>query len=132
MSYPLLALQQTVFSELNGDATLQTLVDAVYDQPPASATYPFVAIENVSAEDWSFQGGQGVRAQIELVAYSRYHGKSECHSILARVEELLHDAELISAGLNIVQVRVSASRVQTLSDARTTRGSLRVDIHVYE
>jgi hypothetical protein len=132
MSYPLLALQQAVFAELNGDATLMALVDDVYDQPPADASYPFVAIENVIADDWSFSGGQGVRAQIELAAYSRYHGKSECHSILARIESLLHEATLTSAGLNIVQVRVSASGVRTLSDARTTRGTLRIDIHAFE
>lgn len=132
MSYPLLALQQAMFAELNGDATLQGLVDGVYDEPSADTVYPFVAIEDISADDWAFQGGQGVRAQVEIAAYSRYHGKSECHSILARIEALLHEASLTSAGLNIVQVRVSSSRVRTLSDARTTRGSLRVGIHAYE
>ena len=131
MSYPLLALQQAIYSQLSGDAALQNLINGIYDQPPADAVFPFVAIEQMSSQDWRFSGGMGVRAQITLAAYSRYHGKSECHSILARMDALLHEASISAAGLVVAQMRTERSEVLTQADQRTTRGRLQLMIDAY-
>lgn len=124
MSYPLLAIQQAVFAELNGDAALQNLINGLYDQPPDNAVYPFVAFDAISAEDWSFYGAEGVQVRLSLESYSRYHGKSETFSILARIHDLLHDASLNASGIAIVQTRLLQSSIEGLRDGRTTRGRM--------
>lgn len=131
MSYPLLALQQAVYAALSGDATLQNMVNGIYDQPPADAVHPFIAIESVSAQDWPMQGVLGVRAEMQLAVYSRYHGKSESHSIAARIYALLHQAALTAAPYTVAQCRVRASDAALLSDQRTNRVALRVQLDAH-
>lgn len=131
MSYPLVTLQQAIYAQLSGDAALQNLVNGIYDQPPADAVFPYIAIEQISTQDWRFRGGRGVRAQLMLRVYSRYHGKSECHSILARMDALLHEASLTVSGLSVAQMRTRGCEVQTLPDQRTTRGTLELMIDAY-
>lgn len=131
MAYPVLALQQALFSVLNSDATLQNLVNGVYDHAPADAAYPFVSIDNTNASDWSFVGGRGVNVRFELQVYSRYSGKVECHRILERLDALLYDAELTVPELNVVQVRSESGRVKKLSDTETVQGALEVIILAY-
>ena len=132
MSYPLLEIQQALYGVLNGDATLQNLVNGIYDQAPEDAVYPFIAFEDVRAEDWPFQGGEGVRAEIELVAYSRYNGKGELYSILARMHHLLHDEVINATGIQIVQTRITQSRVESLNDGRTQRGRMQIEMIVHD
>lgn len=132
MAYPLLGVQQALYALLNSDTTLQNLVGGVYDQAPTDAAYPFVAIETTNVSDWSFRGGEGVQAQFELQVYSRYHGMSECHSILARLDALLHEANLVVSGVNVVQMRIDSARASGLNDGRTTRGTLQLDVWAYE
>lgn len=131
MAFPLLAIQQSVYATLNGDATLQNLVNGIYDQPPEEAGYPFVRIESLAAADWSFSGGEGVRAEIVLATYSRYHGKSETLSMLSRMHDVLHDAPISVSGYRLVQSRVISSQVRALADGKTTRGDMVVELLVY-
>lgn len=125
MTYPLTGLQQAIYALLSADTTLAVLVSAVYDQPPDTANYPFVAIEDWQARDWSFHAVAGVEAELLLGVYSRYHGKKQALDIMARLHTLLQDATLSASGINIVQCRLLDSRVVLLGDGRSERGSMR-------
>ena len=119
-----------MFAVLNGDAALQNLVNGIYDLPPDDAPYPFVTIEDVSADEEAFLGGALMKMQLQLMVYSRYHGKGELHAVLERLHALLHHAELSVSGVSVVQVSVVQSRLDSLRDGRTQRGQMRVEFMV--
>ena len=92
------AVQTAIYSKLTGDATLMALIDAVHDQVPEDATFPYVTIGGDTAVDFGTKSEQGQELTLTLIAWSRTHGRKEVKDILARIYTLLHETEL-SVGL---------------------------------
>jgi hypothetical protein len=128
----LLALQQAIYTALQGSAPLNNLVNGIYDQPPADAVYPFVAIERISAENGDMAGISALQARCDLVAYSRYHGKSEYHRIVAELQDILHRASLSVAGFHVARCEVESVSVSALSDFLTTAGTVQCSIALHQ
>lgn len=122
------AVQQAVYTALQTDAALQSLVSGVHDIPPDDAAFPYLVIHETEAEPWRFTGGPGIRAELTLACYSRYFGKEECYDILARISAILDDAALTASGLTLVMVRAVDVSIELERDGRTHRGRVVIEV----
>ena len=118
-------LQASLFSVLDGDATLSAMATGIYDAVPADADYPYVTIGDIQARDWSSATTAGMQYQVAVHCYSRQGGRKEALNMMDRIHTLLHDANPSIAGYQCVLVRYVSSDVRLNSDGLTYEGTMR-------
>jgi len=122
------ALRQALYTALLGDAGLQALIGnpaRVYDDVPASASFPFVTFGDADAADWSASETLGGEHTVTLHAWSRYDGHLESPQILEALEALLQDATLTLSGHSLINLRFVSSGIVRDPDGATTHGFIR-------
>lgn len=107
---PLTPLQVAIVAKLKGDAALVVLlnaVQAVYDQPPEPAEYPYVSVgDHLSTPDNDLTSyGREVTETIHVWTQARSNASGQ--AIANRIIELLdhQERELPVAGHKVVSVR---------------------------
>jgi hypothetical protein len=98
---PLNALQKVIFTRLNADATLTTLLGAsgrIVDQVTEGTPYPYVRIgDHLSIPD-NDHGGFGREVTETLHVWTRKRGNASGQAIALRIGELLdHQTDAMSA-----------------------------------
>lgn len=125
MTYPIAAAQTALYDVLDGDATLGTLMNGVFDHVPQETAYPYIVIGEQDAQDWPNFVGNGVQLRFTLQVFSREAGKQEVQQIIARMQILLHEASISVSGATCVLSRVVSQRVaHTLSDGETIEAGM--------
>ena len=122
MTDPAWPLQQALYTTLTGDTTLMALIDAVHDQVPEEAAYPYVSLGDDTAVDWGTKSTQGQEVTITLHGWSRARGRREVKQIMARVYTLLHEQTLTIAGFTNVLTRFEFSDTFRDPDGLTQHG----------
>ncbi len=127
-----LAVQQAVYAQLNGDATLTGLVTGVFDAVPQGTAYPYVVIDEHSTRHWSTTTTQGMELRMNIHVFSREAGRRETLTILERIYTLLHEVALTVTGQSFAHVRLAAQEVVLEDDAFTFHGTqtYRITTHV--
>ena len=128
MSIGQFALQQTLYTTLNGDSQLtSTLGAAVFDDVPdtQAVSFPYVQIGEDTATDYSTKDVTGTETVINLHVWSRYRGSKETKQVMDRVHTLLHDSNLTVTGHNLVNLRFEFSDVLRDPDGVTRHGVMR-------
>ena len=126
MASPEQALQRAIYETLVADAAVGALVgDNIYDAAPRNAGFPYVAIGESRAGDWSTGTETGAEHRLTLHVWSRGRGKAECHAITDAVRAALHDALLVLDGHALVNLRSEFAEAQRDPDGVTWHGVLR-------
>ena len=128
MSTGQFALQQTLFTTLNGDSQLtNTLGAAVFDDVPdtQAVSFPYVQIGEDTATDYSTKDVTGTETVINLHVWSRYRGSKETKQVMDRGHTLLHDSNLTVTGHNLINMRFEFGDVIRDPDGITRHGVMR-------
>ena len=124
------AVQTAIHARLTGDATLMATLDAVHDQVPENAAFPYLTIGEDTASDFGTKTEQGQSLTLSLHAWSRAHGRRQVKDILARVHALLHEQALTVAGFTHVMTRFEFTQTFRDPDGLTQHGVARYRVVV--
>ena len=126
MSIGQFALQTTVYSTLSNDNTLtNTLGAGVFDEVVENASYPFVALGEETAIDYSTKDLDGGEFTINIHVWSQYKGSKQTKEIMDRIHDLLHDSSLSVSGFNLANLRFEFSDILRDPDGITRHGVMR-------
>lgn len=118
-----LALQGAIVSRLKADATLAAIVGArVYDQPPASPTFPYVTLGEDQTLPDRGDGYDGSNVTLTIHAWSRGTGFPEVKRMIDAVRASLTDAPLALTGYRLVDIALADSRAVRDPDGITNHG----------
>ena len=126
MSIGQFALQTTIYSTLSNDNTLtNTLGAGVFDEVVENASYPFVALGEETAIDYSTKDLNGGEFTINIHVWSQYKGAKQTKEIMDRIHDLLHDSSLSVSGFNLANLRFEFSDILRDPDGITRHGVMR-------
>lgn len=125
-----LPLQEAVYSQLTGDATLMALVTGVYDRPPEGTVFPYVTLGESTGTDWSNAGTVGMEHVLGLRIWSRQGGRKETATIMERLHTLLHEANLSVTGQTLVMMKFLASEILLGDDGWTYQGTMKFQAYL--
>jgi hypothetical protein len=126
MSIGQFALQSAIYSSLSNDNTLtQVLGAGVFDEVTEGATYPFVALGEETAVDYSTKNLVGGETTINIHIWSQYKGSKETKNIMDKIHDLLHDSNLTVSGFNLINLRFEYSDIMRDPDGVTRHGVMR-------
>ena len=126
MSIGQFALQTTIYSTLSNDNTLtNTLGAGVFDEVVENASYPFVALGEETAIDYSTKDLDGGEFTINIHVWSQYKGSKQTKEIMDRIHDLLHDSSLSVSGFNLINLRFEFSDILRDPDGVTRHGVMR-------
>ena len=126
MSIGQFALQTTIYSTLSNDNTLtNTLGAGVFDEVVENASYPFVALGEETAIDYSTKDLDGGEFTINIHVWSQYKGAKQTKEIMDRIHDLLHDSSLSVSGFNLINLRFEFSDILRDPDGVTRHGIMR-------
>lgn len=123
-AFGLLEIQKAIYAKLTADTTLMAMISGVYDRVKENTAYPYVALAEMDAQDWSSQTTAGLESNVFVEVFSRGGGRKECLTICERIHTVLHDASLTMTGHRLVQIRFVRGTTQLLADGLTTRGEI--------
>ena len=118
-------LQSALYTALNVSAITDTLSCAVVDEPEANQSYPFIAIGDDRADDYSTKDLDGADYQVNIDIWSQYKGAKECKQIMDKIHDLLHDSSISVSGFNLINMRLEYSDILRDPDGVTRHGVMR-------
>ena len=127
MSDAIFALQKAVYGRLAADAALKSLIGdpaRIYDDAPRDAALPYIVIGEARISDWSGVEG-GFEHDIRIHIFSRYAGRREIKEIVTALYDALHEAPLIIAGHDLVNLRFVFSDILRRQDSDIYHGVTR-------
>jgi hypothetical protein len=121
------ALRAAVHDTLSTDAALVSILGGpkIYDEPPRSASFPYVTLGEARITDFSTGSEPGEEHQLTLHAWSRQGGHREVHLIAGALLQALDDAALSLTGHHLVNLRFSVADVRREADGRTYHALVR-------
>ena len=119
------ALQESIYSTLNGDSTLGALIQGVFDSVPDGQSLPVVTIGTQSTSD---NGTKTLDARdyiFNVDVYSDYRGMKEIKNIQKEIYRLLHESSLSVSGASFVDCRCEFTTDILEDDGITRHGVMR-------
>ena len=98
MSLHSFALQERIYSTLNGDSTLGGLVTGVFDSVPDGTSLPVVVIGPQTTSDNGSKTLDGRDYVFNIDVFSDYRGMKEIKNIQKEIYRLLHESSTIVTG----------------------------------
>ena len=125
MANGILELQKAVYKVLSEDSALSGLVTGVYNHVPQGTAFPYIRLENISAESRDTKTRHGYLATFSLSVYSRYRGNKEALEIMQEVRRLLSNARLpMENGWKMIGVRFLSLDIDEEGDGLTYAGTM--------
>tara|TARA_Y100000114_G_C11670710_1_gene283627 strand:+ start:415 stop:816 length:402 start_codon:yes stop_codon:yes gene_type:complete len=124
------ALQERIYSTLNGDSTLGALIQGVFDSVPDGQSLPVVTIGTQSTSD---NGTKTLDARdyiFNVDVYSDYRGMKEIKNIQKEIYRLLHESSLSVSGASFVNCRCEFTTDILEDDGVTRHGVMRFRAYV--
>ena len=125
MSIGQFQLQQAIFSALNVSAVTSDLSCGVFDDVPQNASYPYIALGEETAVDFSVKDIQGGDLTVNIHVWSQYKGSKETKQIMDKIHDLLHNINLSVTGFNLINLRFEFSDIMRDPDGITRHGVMR-------
>ena len=121
------ALRAAIHDALIADAVLTGMLGGpkIYDEPPATAAFPYVTLGEARVSDFSAGDDAVQEHQLTLHAWSRQGGHKEAHMIAGALLQALDDAPLSPDGHQLVNLRFSLADIRRESDGRTYHALVR-------
>jgi hypothetical protein len=120
MAYHGFAIQEAVYSRLNGDSTLGSLVTDVYDAVPDDVALPICVIGPSTSTDDATKSLDARSYIFNVDVWSKYRGMKETKNIIKQVYSLLHEFALSVSGASLVTLRCEFT-TEILEDNGVTR-----------
>ena len=128
----LLPLQEELYGILIGDSTLTTLLggNKIYDFIPDNEAFPYIHLGETTADDRGAQDHDGYTIFSTFDVWSRPsdRGKAEALTIMSRIRQLIHNADINVSGYTNVSCRYENSTVLVDPDCVTYHGIIRFRI----
>lgn len=118
-------LQRAVFQALDGDAELKEIIPYVYDRAPQNAEFPYIAMDESIASDWSTKTTTGVEHALTLHIWSREGGRMQTATAMEHIHRILHNGSLAVDGHSLVMSHFVSSSIRLESDGWTYHGVMR-------
>ena len=125
MAYHGFAIQEALYSRLNGDSTLGGLVTGVYDAVPDDTTLPVVVIGVGSIVDDGSKTLDAREYTINVDVWSDYSGLKQTKNIIKQVYSLLHEYALSVSGASLVDLRCEFTSELIENNGITRHGVMR-------
>ena len=125
MSIGQFQLQSAIYTALNVSAITDTLSCGVFDEVIEGDTYPFIALGEETAIDYSTKDLDGGEFTINIHVWSQYKGAKQTKEIMDRIHDLLHDSSLSVSGFNLINLRFEFSDILRDPDGVTRHGVMR-------
>ena len=125
MAYHGFAIQEALYSRLNGDSTLGGLVTGVYDAVPDDTTLPVVVIGVGSSVDDGSKTLDAREYTINVDVWSDYSGLKQTKNIIKQVYSLLHEYALSVSGAALVDLRCEFTSELIENNGITRHGVMR-------
>lgn len=122
MSNCLLEFQKAVYDQLMNNSVLMALVTDVYSHVPQETRYPYLVMNKGQSDDFRTRTTSGIRVQLTIKLYSRYHGAKESFDILSEVKRVLNNASLSMTGCSLVSLRFDSNSLQQANDGVLWQG----------
>ena len=119
------ALQERIYSTLNGDSTLGGLVNGIFDSVPEGQTLPVVIIGAQSTSDNGSKNLDGRDYIFNVDVYSDYRGMKQIKNIQKEIYRLLHESSLSVSGASFVDCRCEFTTDILEDDGITRHGVMR-------
>jgi hypothetical protein len=121
------ALRAAIHTALSGHAPLLAVLGGphIYDEPPATAAFPYVTLGEQRVSDYSAGDDAGEEHQMTLHAWSRQGGHREAHIIAGTLLQALDDAPLAPEGHHLVNLRFAVADIRREADGRTYHAVVR-------
>ena len=119
------ALQERIYSTLNGDSTLGGLVNGIFDSVPEGQTLPVVIIGAQSTSDNGSKNLDGRDYIFNVDVYSDYRGMKEKKNKQKEIYRLLHESSLSVSGASFVDCRCEFTTDILEDDGITRHGVMR-------
>lgn len=87
MSSAMIAVQAAVAGALRNSASLMGEVSGVYDGPPPRAAFPYVALSDGTASDWSTKTASGREIRVALTIWDDGEEPARLYRLMQLVEE---------------------------------------------
>ena len=126
-------LQEAVFAALTADTGLGLLLTGFYDEAPAQARYPYLAMGETNLRDTRLKDTAGATISFDLMIWSAEASQMQVKELMAAVDDSLSAADITLVGHDLITLRlVSASTVRQWSEAGSLyRGRLSYSALVY-
>jgi hypothetical protein len=127
MSTATAALRAAIHDALVADGALTSILGGakIYDEPPASAAFPYVTLGEARVTDFSAGEERLEEHQLTLHAWSRQGGHKEAHGIAGALLHALDDAPLSPDGHQLINLRFSLADIRREADGRTYHALVR-------
>jgi len=121
------ALRAAVHDALISNVGLTSVLGGqkIYDEPPRSASFPYVTLGEARIADFSTGSEAAQEHQLTLHAWSRQGGHREAHIITGALMQALDDAPLMLSGHHLVNLRFAVADVRREADGRTYHALVR-------
>ena len=104
-------LQQAVHARLTTMPAISDVVRGIFDTPPKNPAYPFIHLDGGNVRDWSGSGIVGQEHRVLVHIWSNAPGQAQIKTLMAAVHDALHDAALILAGHQLVNLRFEFAEI---------------------
>lgn len=121
------ALRAAIHDALTADSALAALLNGpkIYDDPPTSTPFPYVALGEARVTDYSTGSERGEEHQLTLHAWSRQGGHREAHTIAGALLQALDDAPLALDDHRLINLRFALADIRREADGRTYHALVR-------
>jgi len=119
------ALHAAIYTALNGDSALTTLITGVFNASPRRHDYPFVEIGDIEGADWSTQTQFGQELQVSIHIWSDGKARSGNYDISGEVIRILHRSALAVTDMELVSIRLVYRHTQWEPDGNAVQTILR-------
>ena len=125
MSLHSFALQERIYSTLNGDSTLGALITGIFDGVPDGQALPIVVIGEQTSNDNGSKTLDGRDYIFNVDVFSDYRGMKEIKNIQKEIYRLLHESSLSVSGASFVDCRCEFTTDILEDDCITRHGVMR-------
>ncbi len=126
-------LQEAIFAALQGDAALGYDLTGIYDEAPADARYPYLAMGETSIRSGDLKDTSGAVINFDLMLWSDEASQMQVKELMATTDSALQNTDISLPGYDLVTLRLqSAGTVRQWSEAGSLyRGRLSYSALVY-
>jgi hypothetical protein len=128
----LLQVQQGLYGKLSGDGVLMGMINALYDQVPERAQFPYAIIGDGAFAPLRTHVPLAGNCSMRIRVYSQKPGRKEVLRILDRIYGLLHLGTLTLVESITLSLHITQVKSQLLNDQRTIEGELTVNCLITE
>lgn len=118
-------LRQALYERLTTDALLPSLASGIYAFRGRTVAHPAVLIGEMESNEWSRLTERGAEISFTIDVITREQESGLCSRILARVQTLLHRAELPLKNHTLHFLRWQETRLNESSGGQTFTGRAR-------